>query len=243
MAGTFAYNHPLGTVLAAGAGQTLSTTFTPTDAANYNAATANVTITVNKATPVITWAPPANITYGTALSATQLNATTPVAGTFAYNHPLGTVLAAGAGQTLSTTFTPTEAANYNAATANVTIIVNKATPVITWAPPANIIYGTALSATQLNATTPVAGTFAYNHPLGTVLAAGAGQTLSTTFTPTEVANYNAATANVTIIVNKATPVITWAPPANITYGTALSATQLNATTTRLWRAPSPTRRR
>src|SRR5207244_12113907 len=51
---------------------------------NYNAA-ANVdqTFTVSKATPTITWNNPANITYGTALSGTQLNATASVAGTFA----------------------------------------------------------------------------------------------------------------------------------------------------------------
>ena len=54
-------------MLPAGAGQTLSVTFTPTDTANYATATANVLITVTKATPVITWPTPANITYGTAL--------------------------------------------------------------------------------------------------------------------------------------------------------------------------------
>ena len=48
------------------------------------------------------------------------------------------------------------------ATATVAITVIKATPVITWPTPANIIYGTALSATQLNATTTVPGTFVYN---------------------------------------------------------------------------------
>ena len=74
MPGSFVYSPAGGTVLNAGVGQTLSVTFTPTDTANYNSATANVLITVNKATPVITWAAPAAITYGTALSATQLNA-------------------------------------------------------------------------------------------------------------------------------------------------------------------------
>ena len=45
-----------------------------------------MTITVTQATPTITWATPAAITYGTALSGTQLNAITQplVAGTFAY---------------------------------------------------------------------------------------------------------------------------------------------------------------
>ena len=54
-------------VLGAGAGQTFSVTFTPDDTATYDIATATVTITVLKATPVITWPTPAAITYGTTL--------------------------------------------------------------------------------------------------------------------------------------------------------------------------------
>src|SRR4029453_9758609 len=108
-----------------------------------------VQITVLKATPVITWPTPADIVYGAALGATQLNATTTVAGTFVYNPIAGTVLHAGAAQTLSVTFTPTDAANYPSATANVEINVLKATPAITWPTPADIVYGTALGATQL----------------------------------------------------------------------------------------------
>ena len=50
-----------------------------------------------KATPTITWATPADITYGTALSATQLNATASVPGTFVYTPVAGTVLNAGVG--------------------------------------------------------------------------------------------------------------------------------------------------
>ena len=86
-----------------------------------------------KATPTITWATPADITYGTALGATQLNATASSPGTFVYTPAAGTVLNAGAGQTLSVTFTPTDAANYTTATETVTINVLKATPTITWA--------------------------------------------------------------------------------------------------------------
>ena len=74
-----------GTVLSAGASQALQVTFTPTDATDYTTATPTVTITVNQATPTIAWATPAAITYGTALSATQLNATGSVAGTPAYS--------------------------------------------------------------------------------------------------------------------------------------------------------------
>ena len=69
-------------------------------------------------TPVITWPQPADITYGTALGASQLNATASVPGTFAYSPPAGTVLNVGAGQTLSVIFTPTDAIHYTTATAS-----------------------------------------------------------------------------------------------------------------------------
>ncbi len=227
--GTFAYIPASGTILSVGTNQNLSVIFTPTDTTNYATATGTATVTVNKATPTITWANPTAITYGTALSATQLNATASVPGTFAYTPASGTVLSAGTNQTLSVTFTPTDTANYATATATALITVNKATPTITWANPAAITYGTAISGTQLNATASVPGTFAYTPAAGTVLSAGTNQTLSVTFTPTDTANYATATATATITVSKATPTITWANPAAITYGTALSATQLSAT--------------
>jgi uncharacterized membrane protein len=225
--GTFTYTPASGTVLTAGANQTLSVTFTPTDATDFTTANKSVSLTVNRATPSITWATPAAITYGTALSAAQLNATASVPGTFAYSPIAGTLLGAGS-HTLTATFTPTDAADYNNATATVTLTVNKATPSITWATPTAITYGTALSASQLNATASAPGTFAYSPVAGTVLGAGS-HTLTATFTPTDAADYNNATATVTLTVNKATPSITWATPTAITYGTALSATQLNAT--------------
>src|SRR5205085_983296 len=161
-----------------------------------------------KATPTITWATPAGITYGTALSGTQLNATSPAAGTFVYTPALGAVLNAGAGQTLSVTLTPTNSANYTTATATVTIDVAKATPAIAWPAPAGITYGTALSATQLNATSPVAGTFAYTPPAGTVLNTGLGQTLSVTFTPTDANGFSVVTRTTTIDVMSGAPTIT-----------------------------------
>jgi hypothetical protein len=77
-------------------------------------------------TPTITWNPPAAINFGSALSSTQLNATASVPGMFAYNPPAGTVLSPGSGQTLSVTFTPTNAILYTTATDTTTITVNPA---------------------------------------------------------------------------------------------------------------------
>ena len=91
----------------------------------------SVTINVQKAIPVLTWANPADITYGTALDATQLDATASVPGTFVYTPAPGTVLSAGAGQTLSVTFTPTDTVDYTSVTATATINVSQAQLTVT----------------------------------------------------------------------------------------------------------------
>lgn len=123
-------------------------------------------------------------------------------------------------------------AYYSATATNGTMIISQATPTITWATPSAIIYDTALSGAQLDATASfngntVAGTFIYAPDIGTILSVGT-QTLSTTFTPTDNKNYTNASNSVTINVKQATPTITWSNPANISYGTALSSIQLNA---------------
>jgi hypothetical protein len=228
VAGTLTYTPAAGTILTTGT-QTLTVTFTPTDSTDYRSATTTVILTVNQSTPTIYWSAPAPITYGTALSGTQLNAVSVVAGTFAYSPAAGTVLTAGT-QTLTVTFTPTDTVDYTTATATVSLSVNQAIPIIAWPVPAAITYGTALSASQLNASSTVAGTFTYSPSAGTELTAGL-ETLTAIFTPTDTIDYPTATATVTLTVNKAIPAITWTTPSPITYGTALSAAQLNATST------------
>ena len=101
--------------------------------------------------PSITWANPADITYGTPLSGTQLNATASVSGAFVYVPPAGTILNAGNGQTLSAVFTPADPIDFATVTPSVHINVLKATPTIVWNNPADITYPTALSSAQLNA--------------------------------------------------------------------------------------------
>jgi hypothetical protein len=300
VAGTFVYTPAAGVVLTAGP-QSLSVTFTPTDSSDYSTATSTVQLTVNKTTPAIPWAAPEAITYGTALSAAQLDASSTVAGTFVYTPAAGAVLTAGP-QTLSVAFTPTDSTDYSTATATVQLVVNKAAATVTlgslsqiytgsplaatattvpsgltvnltyngsstaptaaasytvvgtisdsdyqgssgntlgiskatsaipWVAPAAIAYGTALSAAQLNASSTVAGTFVYTPAAGAVLTAGP-QTLSVAFTPTDSTDYSTATATVQLTVNKAAPVISWTAPAAIAYGTALSAAQLDASST------------
>ena len=71
-----------------------------------------MTINVDQYTPVLTWAAPAAITYGTALSSMQLDASADVPGAFAYTPSLGTMLNSGLGQMLSATFTPSDSTDY-----------------------------------------------------------------------------------------------------------------------------------
>lgn len=196
--GTFAYNPPAGTVLGVGA-QQLSVTFTPTDTTNYATATASVTLQVTQASPTVTWANPAPITYGIPLSSSQLNATSNVPGNFVYLPVAGTVLTAGS-QTLQVQFTPTDNTDYKVVSATVPLLVNQASPVITWTQPAPITQGTPLGAAQLDATANVPGSFVYNPPAGTVLSPGM-QSLAVMFTPNDMTDYTTSTAAVSILVN------------------------------------------
>ena len=163
------------------------------------------TLTVGQATPVITWAPPTAISYDTALSATQLDATASVAGTFTYTPAAGTILSAGLNQ-LSVNFIPTDAVDYTMQTATVNLVVIPAAPVINWTDPASTSRsGNALSSTQLdatavqpNGTTTVAGTFIYSPATGTVLSAGT-HPISVTFTPTDSSDYTSLTKTIVSI--------------------------------------------
>ena len=156
------------------------------------------TVTVAQATPVVSWATPASIPYGTALSNAQLNASSTIPGIFAYTPAAGTALTAG-NQTLNVIFTPTDSTDYTTATTNVVLTVTKVTPTISWATPASIIASAPLSAAQLNATSNIPGNFVYTPSFGTVLPVGV-HSLSTTFTPTDTTDYTTATASVMLTV-------------------------------------------
>jgi Putative Ig domain len=121
-AGNFAWT-TLSTAPAAGT-SSQSVTFTPNDTANYNTATRSVSVTVNKATPVIITAPTATqIFYGqTLVSSTLSRGSASVAGRFAWTTP-STAPAVGT-TAQNVTFTPTDTANYNTATTTASVIVN-----------------------------------------------------------------------------------------------------------------------
>src|SRR5207244_29077 len=200
---------------------------------NYNAApNVDQTFTVSKATPTITWTNPADIAYGTLLGSTQLNAAASTPGAFVYTPASGTKLNPGNGQILHVGFTPTDA-NYDTASKDVLINVLKASQTITFGAPASKTYGDLPFVVSATASSGLSVSFSIlSGPAtvsgGTVTITGAG-TVVVRASQAGNTNYNAA-ANVdqSFTVSKATPIITWNNPADITAGTALSATQLNA---------------
>ena len=224
--GRFGYSPAHGEMLPPGPHK-LSVTFTPSDGANYNSAMATTQLSVARARAAIHWPTPDPITYGTQLTPMQLCATASVQGAFEYNPGLGAVLAAGEHK-LSAGFTPSDLSDYVGSHASVSLKVMKATPSIAWPSPEPVADGTNLSAKQLNATAPVPGAFAYTPASGEILQPGV-HTLSLIFTPTDSLNYTTARATVSLTVTEKIPSqINWQAPVAIPYGTALSASQLNA---------------
>ncbi|MFO0957659.1 MAG: Ig-like domain repeat protein [Isosphaeraceae bacterium] len=96
-------------------------------------------------------------------------------------------------------------ASLGAQSATGILAIGRVTPRITWATPAEIAYGTPLSALQLDATASAPGTFAYSPPAGTVLPAGSGQVLNVAFTPDDPIGFTTAAATTSIRVVKARP--------------------------------------
>lgn len=181
-----------------------------------------------KELPVVSWSNPVPITYGTLLGNAQLNAEANVPGTFVYYPSSGTLLNAGVHK-LYTRFYPSDPLTYSQVIDSVTLIVNKVNPIINWDNPDTIVYGTLLSAQQLNATVSNAidGQFFYTPSENTKLEAGM-HTLKVSFVPSDTLNYLTVSDSVIIVVRKAVPTITWETPAAITYGEPISTVQLSA---------------
>jgi hypothetical protein len=196
---TFTYNGVATAPTAAGNYTVVGTVSDP----NYQG-TASGTMTIAKAAATVTLGGLTQTYTGSALAASATTTPANLTVTFTYNGVATAPTAAGNYTVVGTV----SDANYQG-TATGTMTINKATPTVTWATPAAITYGTALNAIQLDASSPVAGTFAYSPAAGTVLAAGS-QALSVTFTPADATDYAAATASVTLSVNVQTQTISLA---------------------------------
>ncbi len=109
-------------------------------------------------------------------------------------------------------------ADYSATPVTGTLVIGQATPIITWATPANITVGTRLSAAQLNAGATfngqsIPGVYDYTPGSGTLLSTGNGQTLALTFKPDDSTDFATATSSVLINV---LPQAVVPPPPQVT---------------------------
>jgi hypothetical protein len=200
----------------------ITANFTPQNTAEYSTLTGASAgnFVINKATPTVTLSSSLNpsgvgksVTFTAAVPSSATGTVTFYDGATA----LGTGTLSGGSVTLSTTALPAGSDSITAAyggdtnnnassSGTLTQTVNSSgssptKPTITWPTPASIKSGTALSATQLDATASVPGTFVYSPPAGTVLAVGS-QTLTVTFTPTNTTDYTTATASVVLVVSQ-----------------------------------------
>ena len=85
----------------------------------------DVSVSVGKANPVTTWPTASPITYGDRLSESDLTGGVAVPGTFAWENV--SINPTSGSHSYTVTFTPTDAANYNSAEAQVTVSVAKKT--------------------------------------------------------------------------------------------------------------------
>ncbi|MBI2517679.1 MAG: hypothetical protein HYV95_12315, partial [Opitutae bacterium] len=162
---------------------------------NYNSAYAEISLQAGKSVASVTLAGLAQTYNGSARSVTVTTVPASLPVNVTYNGSSTAPTNAGTYAVVAAV----SDANYQG-TASGNLVIAKAAPTISWTAPGTIAYGTALSATQLNATANVPGTFTYTPASGTVLPAGPNQILTANFTPSDTANYTAATASNTITV-------------------------------------------
>ncbi len=190
---------------------------------NYEATPATGTLVIDKATPSINWSNPDNITYGTELGSTQLNASSPVPGSFTYTPAAGTKLNAGSHE-LQADFTPSNATNYTTASKTVQINVNKAQATISLSNLQHTYDGTAKAAT---ATTNPAGlggvTISYSQNGQSVAAPTNAGSYDVVASLTN-SNYQAQNATGTLVISKAITTLNLSDLSHTYDGSAKEAT-------------------
>ncbi|MFT5190311.1 MAG: sulfatase activating formylglycine-generating enzyme [Verrucomicrobiales bacterium] len=184
----------------------------------------------------ITWATPAPITYGNAITSNQLNASLAIgsgSGTFVYDPPIGTVLSTGDTQTLSVTYVPDNAAEdqviesveINVLPAPLTITADSKERVFAAANPALTASYTGFvngdTPSGLDASVTISTTASLSSPVGTY-----------SITPSSAADSNYTITfveGILSVTNDSTVTVNWPSPESIVYGQALGTSQLSAT--------------
>ena len=179
---------------------------TASKSGEWKETTKTVYLEVKKCDQIIDWENPNDITYGAALDETQLNAKRTFGdGKLTYRPADHTVLNAGK-HILEVTAAGTD--NFIETTVSVSIRVLRAKQQIKWKIPEPITYGEVLGAKQLCAVRVIGeGELTYDPAKGKL---NAGEhTLSVT--AEETGNYQKATEQVVLEVQKARQVVVWNP--------------------------------
>jgi Ca2+-binding RTX toxin-like protein len=190
--------------------------FSYTGDANLNAASASSTLMVARAPLTVTMDSKTKV-YGAALPTFTGTLTGVVNGdaiAASYNTSAtatSDVLTGGYPITATLNDPNNRLGNYTVTNTPARLTITPANQTITWSNPLDIVYGTALSATQLNASVSVvgpasAGALTYSPAAGTLLNAGNNQTLTVTAAATT--DYSAATATVSLNVSQVTLTVT-----------------------------------
>ena len=204
--------------------------------ANFAAASGTASQTVTQVTPsVLAKTSNGSAVYGTSVTFTAKLSPAAATGTVSFSAgavSLGSctlasgscsvassTLTAGSGQTIVSTYSGD--ANFATASGSVSQTITQAMPTVTWSTPAPIAYGTALSATQLDAVLSVSGGCIYSPSAGTVLSVGA-QKLTANCAPADTTDYaTPASATVQLTVNAVippVPIVSGLTPAFVTAG-------------------------
>ncbi len=202
--GNYVYTPPAGTVLGAGT-NTLTVVFLPTDAVDYNSATNTTQVVVLPGSLTITAANVARVfnTPNPAFTGTISGLTNSdnITATYASSALAGTAPGVYSNSIIPTLVDPRHlATNYVVTLNDGTLTILKISPVINWSSSPAITYGAALATNQLDATTTVAGSFAYTPSVGTVLPVGTN-TLTAIFTPANTVDYLTTTTSVQQVVS------------------------------------------
>lgn len=201
-------------------------TFTPNDTTNYNTSGGTVSASIAKATPTVSTTPTAKtglVYNGSAQTLLQGGSATP-AGSFSYS----TGTDAGS-YTATWTYIPTDTANYNTKTGNVSASIAKATPTISANPAAKsgLVYNGSAQNLLSGGTASVLGSWSYT----TGTNAGS-YNASWTFTPIDSTNYNTvnSTSTISASIAKATGYVNISGTYYSYNGNARSLASVNSNT-------------
>jgi hypothetical protein len=212
-------------------GGTANWTFTD-GTGNYNDKAASVAIVISKADPTISVSGYTGVYDGNPHGAT--GSAKGVKNEALAGLVLGATFTHVPGGTANWTFTDVTG-NYNNKNGTATITITAATPTIVWSNPADVLQGTVLSSTQLNAAVqgvgnvslvPGSGTLAYTPVSGTLLVNVGPNALSASFASTNNDYTNAGPKIVSVNVINVPPTVAAivAPTDPVALGSSITIT-------------------